>query len=299
MGYEMLAKRTIRIWVAAAVGLFSFAGTFPITRALVNDFTPVQLGAGRVFVAAIVAGAILLWLRPGWPPRASWPYLLLASITVALAFPLLLAIALVDITASGAAVLAAVLPLMTGLAALLIAREQPERRFWWACSAGSCAVIIFALQTGDWRWSFGNNWLAAGIICAALGYAAGARAARLLSAWQVACWMVILASPLNLLLLVIYWPEHSLVALASLWQWVGFVYLALFSQLLGFMGWNYALAQGGIARVGQLQLLQPFITLLLAWALLGEIISPLAIVTLLLVIGSIVWARSGIAKEKL
>ncbi|HEY7883919.1 MAG TPA: DMT family transporter [Cellvibrionaceae bacterium] len=295
----MLIGKRIGVWAAAALGLFSFAGTFPVTRGLINDFTPVQLGSGRVLLAAMMAGIILLWLRPGWPPRASWPYLLLASITVALAFPLLLAIALVDITASGAAVLGAVLPLVTGIAALLIAREQPQRRFWWACSAGSCAVVIFALQSGDWRWSFGNNWLAAGIVCASLGYAAGARAAHLISAWQVACWMVILAAPLNLLLLVIYWPEHSAVAEVGIWQWAGFVYLALFSQLLGFMGWNYALAQGGIARVGQLQLLQPFITLLLAWALLGEIISPLAIVTLLLVIGSIFWARSGAVKENL
>lgn len=290
--------QSLSLWGAAALGLLSFAGTFPVTRALVNDFSAVQLGAGRVVLAALLGGTLLLLLRPGWPPRACWPWLLLASTMVALAFPLFSAVALMDITASGAAVLGAILPLMTGLAALLLAREQPRQRFWWACSAGSLAVILFSLYTGGWRWSLGNNWLAAAMICASLGYAAGARAVGLHSAWQVVCWMVVLAGPANVLLLVWLWPVDSAVLQASGWQWAGFVYLALCSQMLGFMGWNFALARGGIARVGQLQLLQPFITLALAWALLGEIVSPLAFITLLLVIGSIVWARSGTTTQQ-
>src|SRR5690606_20783006 len=168
----------------------SFAGTFPGARAVLGAASVVQLGAGRVVVARWLGGALRLGCRPGWPPRSIWPWLVLAGAVVPLAFPLLLAVALMDITAAGAGVLAAILPLLTGLAALLIAREQPRRRFWWACSAGGLSVVIFSLQSGNWHWSAGNNWLAGGIVCAAIGYTAGARAVCRQSAWQVVCWMV-------------------------------------------------------------------------------------------------------------
>jgi drug/metabolite transporter (DMT)-like permease len=52
--------------------------------------------------------------------------------------------------------------------------------------------------------------------------------------------------------------------------WIGLGYVAVFSMLLGFVFWYRGLALGGIARVGQLQLLQPFLGLGLAGWLLGE-----------------------------
>ncbi len=281
----------LRLCGAAALGLVSFAGTFPVTRWLLSDFSAVQLGAGRALLAALLGATLLLLVRPGWPPRTNWAWLLLAGAMVAVAFPLFSAVALMDISASGAGVLAAILPLLTALAAWLMGRERPQRRFWWACTAGSLAVGMFSLYASAWQWRPGNNWLAIGMLCAALGYTAGARAVAHQSAWQVVSWMLILAAPVNLLLLVFFWPAQTSLPQVNAWQWLGFVYLAVFSQLLGFIGWNDALAQGGIARVGQLQLLQPFITLLLAWLLLGEGVSLAAIFALWVVVGSILWSR--------
>ena len=55
-------------------------------------------------------------------------------------------------------------------------------------------------------------------------------------------------------------------------SWAGLIYLALVSQYFGFWLWNNALAIGGVARIGQVQLLQPFATLAIAAVLLGETI---------------------------
>jgi len=49
--------------------------------------------------------------------------------------------------------------------------------------------------------------------------------------------------------------------------------VSLFSMMIGFVFWFRGLAQGGIAAVGQLQLLQPFMGLTLAALLLGEAVS--------------------------
>ena len=54
---------------------------------------------------------------------------------------------------------------------------------------------------------------------------------------------------------------------------VALAYHALFSMFLGFFAWNAGLALGGIARVGQIQLLQVFVTVALSAWLLGETIT--------------------------
>jgi drug/metabolite transporter (DMT)-like permease len=62
--------------------------------------------------------------------------------------------------------------------------------------------------------------------------------------------------------------------------WLGLGYVSVFSMLVGFVFWYRGLARGGIAAVGQLQLLQPFFGLLLAALLLGEPVSaPMIAVT--------------------
>ena len=50
----------------------------------------------------------------------------------------------------------------------------------------------------------------------------------------------------------------------ALKPWLALLYVALFSQWIGFFAWNAGLAMGGIARVSQVQLSQPFVTFALA-----------------------------------
>jgi drug/metabolite transporter (DMT)-like permease len=60
----------------------------------------------------------------------------------------------------------------------------------------------------------------------------------------------------------------------ALKPWLALLYVALFPQWIGFFAWNAGLAMGGIARVSQMQLLQPFVTLAFAAIFIGEPITP-------------------------
>ena len=85
-----------------------------------------------------------------------------------------------------------------------------------------------------------------------------------------------------LVLLVLFaWPINWGASPAA---WAGFLYVSVFSMFLGFFAWNKGLAMGGIARISQMQLLQPFVALLAAWALLGERIGWLEIAFAALVV---------------
>ncbi|RVB63077.1 EamA/RhaT family transporter, partial [Mesorhizobium sp. M7A.F.Ca.CA.002.04.1.1] len=75
-------------------------------------------------------------------------------------------------------------------------------------------------------------------------------------------------------------------------------YVSLFSMLIGFVFWYRGLAQGGIAAVGQLQLLQPFFGLALAATLLHEQVSSLMVVVTLGVVLCVVGAKR-FAKQEL
>jgi drug/metabolite transporter (DMT)-like permease len=283
-------------WLAAVLAVGSFAATFPVTRALLAHLSPWYVATSRVLIAGAVAAAVLVVLRAPIPPRATWPALVFASLGVAVGFPVLSALALVDIAASSAGAQAGILPLLTAFFAVIFTKERPLARFWWASLFGSFVVIGYALWENGLSWRAGNNLLFAAMFSAALGYVAGARAAAALPAWQVTCWLAVLGVLPNLVLLLLFAPsgQNPIAQLIEVpWLSLGILHLALLGQLFAFIAWNYALASGGIARVGQVQLLQPFITLAIAAAWLGETISPLMLVTVLAVLLAIAIAKSA------
>ena len=85
---------------------------------------------------------------------------------------------------------------------------------------------------------------------------------------QVICWVLVISLPLTLPAAL--WslpPEPRAVSAAA---WAGFAYVTVFSMWLGFFAWYRGLALGGLVRVSQVQMLQPFLALLAAVPLLGE-----------------------------
>jgi drug/metabolite transporter (DMT)-like permease len=118
----------------------------------------------------------------------------------------------------------------------------------------------------------------AAIAACGLAYAEGGRLSRRLGGWQVICWALVIALPPMVLLGLAKWPDSF--ANVGAPAWAGLAYVSLFSMLIGFVFWYRGLAAGGVAAVGQLQLLQPLMGLGLAAALLGEPVGwPMAGVT--------------------
>lgn len=271
------------------LGVAAFSVTLPATRIAVAELDPVFVGLGRT-VGAAVPAALMLWSWPGPRPTAGeLGRLALVAAGVVVGFPVLSAIAMRTVHASHGGVVLGLLPLVTALIGAWLAGERPSARFWAAAVAGSLLVLLFVMLTGSGALAIGDVALLGAVIAAAFGYAEGARLTHRLGGWRVICWAVVLSAPL--LLLPVAWRYQARMLDASAHAWLAFGYLILFSQLLGFVPWYQGLAMGGIARVSQVQLLQPFFTLSVAAVLLAERITLLTLVFAVLVVATVAIGR--------
>ena len=273
------------------VGVVAFSLTLPATRAAVAHLDPVFVGLGRAVVAAVLAATALAATRSPWPTTAQMRDLALVALGVVVGFPLLSALAMRQVPASHGAVLTGLLPLATAAAAAWLAHERPGARFWIWAVFGSIVVAAYALWRGGGAPHVADLLLVGAVASAGVGYAKGATLARALGGWQVISWALVLSAPF---LLVPTWAAVDARLASAPWTaWAGFAYVAAVSMYLGFFAWYRGLAQGGIAAVGQVQLLQPFLTIVASAILLGEALDPLTFVAAALVILSIAMGRRG------
>jgi drug/metabolite transporter (DMT)-like permease len=284
MPAERTSARNRQALLLGFLGVVIFGLTLPATRLAVADFDPLFVTAGRSLVAAALASLTLLWARSQPPLRREWPRLAAFAAFSIVGFPLLMAIAMQYAPASHGAVVLAVLPLLTAMGGALVAGERPSLGFWACGVAGTGAVLFYSLLTGDasgdLHWA--DLLLAASAVSAAMAYALGGEMARRIGGWEVISWALVLAAPAMLVLLLFAGPINWA---ASASAWAGFLYVSVFSMFLGFFAWNKGMAMGGIARIGQIQLLQPFVALAGAAALLGEAVGWLEIGFAVLVVG--------------
>ena len=258
-------------WINGFIGVLIFSGSLPATRLAVLEFDPVFLTVVRAAIAGALAVALLLLFKQQRPSRHQWLSLLIVALGVVLGFPLLTALALQHVTSAHSIVFVGLLPLATAMFGVLRGGERPRPVFWIFSVLGSALVVGFALSQGLSASPTGDLLMLAAILACGLGYAEGAKLSRSLGGWQVICWALVLSLPLMTVLSP--WLAPASFADISLPAWMCLGYVSLFSMLIGFVFWYRGLAQGGIAAVGQLQLLQPFFGLALAATLLHEQVS--------------------------
>ncbi|MEP6964020.1 MAG: DMT family transporter [Polaromonas sp.] len=263
------------LWLGL-LGIVIFSATLPMTRLAVGTpETPQMSGLfiamGRAVVAAGLSGLFLMATRAPLPRREeAWPLLITAG-GVVLGFPLFTSIAMRHVEAVHASVIVGVLPLATAAVGALLHRQRPSAGFWLCAALGSALVVAFAmLRSGSpgaaLAISMADLMLLAAMLCAAVGYAYGARLSQRMRAEHVICWALLLSLPVTLPLAALSWPAAPVKGSAC---W-GFAYVAVFSMWLGFFAWYRGLALGGTVRVSQVQLVQPFLSMLCAVPLLGE-----------------------------
>jgi drug/metabolite transporter (DMT)-like permease len=244
------------------IGMVIFGGTLPATRIAVAEIDPIALTALRTAIAGVCSLALLLVLRRPLPPRALWRQLVIAMLCVAVLFPLLMSMGMQRVDASHGGVVLGVLPIATALVAVAITHERPRPLFWIASVAGAALVIAFSLRQGGGTFSTGDLLLFAAVVVSAIGYAFSGRLTSHMPGWEVISWILVIGLPLSIPAAVLTMPHD--VGQIALKPWLGLLYVALFSQWIGFFAWNAGMAMGGIARVSQVQLLQPFVTFALA-----------------------------------
>lgn len=258
-------------WLNGMIGVVIFAGSMPATRAAVVELDPYFVTAGRATIAALLALALLLWQGERRPNRRDLSALAVVSVGVVLGFPLLTALALQHISAAHSLVFLGLLPLCTALFGTLRGGERPRPAFWLFSIAGAACVVGYALRDGASSSIHGDLLMLLAVVVCGMGYAEGGRLSRKLGGWQVISWALVLALPVMLPVFLYTLPSSP--GDVHLSAWIGLGYVAVFSMLIGFIFWYRGLAQGGIAAVGQLQLLQPFLGLGLAALLLHETVS--------------------------
>jgi drug/metabolite transporter (DMT)-like permease len=244
------------------IGMVIFGGTLPATRIAVAEIDPIALTAMRTAIAGLCSLALLLVLRRPLPPRALWRQLVIAMLCVAVFFPLLMSMGMQRVDASHGGVVLGVLPIATALVAVAITHERPGPLFWIASVAGAALVIAFSLRQGGGTFSAGDLLLFGAVAVSAIGYAFSGRLTSHMPGWEVISWILVIGLPLSIPAAALTMPQDA--GQIALKPWLGLLYVALFSQWIGFFAWNAGLAMGGIARVSQVQLLQPFVTFALA-----------------------------------
>jgi drug/metabolite transporter (DMT)-like permease len=281
----------------AGVAIFSL--TLPFTRLAVAELSPLFVTMGRAVVAALLAGAWLWWRRAPLPGRDALPGLAIVAAGCVIGFPLLTSIAMRTLPASHGAVLVGILPLATALFAALRGNERPSAGFWCAAFAGSALVVGFALSQSGGALHAADMLMLGAVLAAALGYAEGGRLSQALGGQQVISWALLLSLPVALPLAGWdLWRHGAALGDVGAAAWSGFAYTCVFSMFVGFIFWYRGMAKGGVARVGQVQLLQPFLTLLGAAAVLGEPLQAAHLLFALAVIGTVALGRRMAIKRQ-
>lgn len=287
-------KSLIDAYLLGIFAVIVFGSTLPVTRLALEDFGPGFITFARAMIAAILAGICLVWWKKKFS-HAHQPEVFIAGVLLIFGFPGFMALAMQTVPASHGGVILGFLPLATALIARLIANENPSISFWILSAIGFVIVASFAVyqgsDDGSIGISLGDFWLILAGVSASTGYVIFGKLSRTTPGWEIICRALILNLPITLIGLVwFYTPE--------VWQtsWTGVLslgYLGAFSMFLGFCGWNVALAVGGIARIGQLQLLQIFITLGTSAVILSEKIDLLTVTTAAAITVVIALSRKG------
>ncbi|MBK6569766.1 DMT family transporter [Candidatus Aalborgicola defluviihabitans] len=265
------------LWLGL-LGIVIFSVTLPMTRLAVGTAAAPQMSGffiayGRAVVAGVLSAGLLVATRAPWPQRPDWLPLAITAAGVVFGFPLFTSVAMRYVEAVHASVIVGVLPLATAAVGALLHRQRPSMGFWLCAVLGSALVVAFALLRASPHadGSHGGLDLAdllllAAMLCAAVGYGYGARLSQHMQPEHVICWALIISLPITVPAALLTWPQASLHTSA----WLGFAYLAVFSMWLGFFAWYRGMALGGTVRVSQVQLVQPFLSMLFAVPLLGE-----------------------------
>lgn len=278
-------------WALLGVVMFSFS--VPLTKVAVSGFSPFFTATGRAVIAGAIALLLLAVRRVPWPERSSLKPLMFTMIGAVFGWPILMALALERTTAAHAAVIAAFMPLTTALFAVLRSKERVSRQFWWAASAGTLALVAFALSRGG---ADGGDLLADLLIVGAVlssswCYVEGAAITKVMPGWQVISWVVVLALPVTVPgSLMLWWLTEGAYETSAI-EWWSLILLGVSSMYLGFFAWYRGLSLAGAAHGGQVQQLQALLTLLWSALLLGERVSALTVLAAVVVIACVVWAQ--------
>ena len=278
------------------IGILIFSLTLPVTKIAVLTFNPYFIAFGRACLAGLFALAYLLYARAPLPSKADLAKIAVIALGVVFGFPIFTTVAMEEGSSSHGAVILGMMPLATTVIGVLRFKERPSIGFWLVSILGAGLVMTYALLKSSGSLSYIDGLLVLGGICACIGYVEGGELSRRMNPRAVISWALLISLPINIIATYFtfspaYWSADA-IALTS------FIYLSLFPMYLGFFFWYEGLAIGGIARVSQVQLVQPFCTLLAASFFLGDPLTAMNMVFAFLVVSTVVLSKRMLVKRQ-
>ncbi len=254
------------------IGVAIFSLTLPLTRIVVQEITPFYVSFGRGVIAGVCGAILLLLSKSPLPTKTQFKKLLITAFGVVYGFPIFTSLAMQTLPSAHSGIVLGILPLATSAMGAIRFRERPSFAYWVTAVCGTLLVLVYSMMDAGGL-ALGDIWLLLAIVTVSMSYSEGGKLAQEMGAIKVISWAMAMTLPINI-------PAAFLFANTALTDlsanaFIAFLYLGLFSAFIGFFFWYRGIALGGVARVGQVQLLQPFLTLIGAYFLLGEPITVL------------------------
>ncbi|WP_353432325.1 DMT family transporter [Polynucleobacter sp. MWH-UH23A] len=277
------------------IGILIFSLTLPVSKIAVLSFDPYFIAFARALLAGLVALAYLIYKQASLPQRSDWIKFVIIALGVVFGFPIFTTVAMKEGSSSHGAVILGMMPLATTVIGVVRFKERPSIGFWLVSLLGASLVVVYALLKSAGSFTYIDGLLVAGGICACIGYVEGGELSRRMNPRAVISWALVVSLPINAIAaFYMFTPEYwNADALA----WTSFIYLSLFPMFLGFFFWYEGLAIGGIARVSQVQLIQPFCTLVAASVLLGDHLTAMNMVFAFLVVSTVILSKRMLVKR--
>ncbi|MDH5410430.1 MAG: DMT family transporter [Alphaproteobacteria bacterium] len=295
-GVRSSPNASLGSWVVGLLAVAIWGATPAATKYAVAGIDPFAVGMLRTALAGLaVIPAVWLLNLPLPRDQAGWRLLLISTASGFIGFPLLFSLALAHTSTAHAALVLAFAPILTGLIGATVERRRPGRSWWGGvvvALAGVAALILLRGRDSGEATLYGDLLALGACLAVAGGYVAGSRLSSSIGAWSVTAWGAILGSVVLLPVLAILfmaggWPDAGWVS------WTATAWLALFSSLLAYVAWYWALAAGGVARISTLQFLQPAVTLAIAVAVFAEPMTPGLLMSAAAILVGVAMARRG------
>lgn len=277
------------------VGILIFSLTLPVTKIAILSFDPYFIAFGRATLAGALALAYLVIFKEPMLAKADIGKLVVIALGVVFGFPIFTTVAMAYGSSSHGAVILGMMPLASTVIGAIRFGERPSVGFWMVSLLGAALVVTYALLKSSGSFTLVDVLLVLGGICACIGYVEGGELSRKMNPRAVISWALVISLPANIVFS--YLTFDSAYLNVGTFAWSIFVYLSLFPMFLGFFFWYEGLAIGGIARVSQVQLIQPFCTLIVASILLGDSLTWTNVVFAVLVVSTVILGKRMLIKR--
>ena len=277
------------------IGILIFSLTLPVSKIAILSFDPYFIAFGRATLAGTVALAYLLYKKEIMPSKADFAKFVVIALGVVFGFPIFTTVAMTEGSSSHGAVILGMMPLATTVIGVIRFKERPSLGFWMVSLLGAALVVVYALLKSSGSFTYVDGLLVLGGISACVGYVEGGELSRKMNPRSVISWALVISLPVNIVMS--YVTFNTQYVHAGPIAWTSFLYLSLFSMFIGFFFWYEGLAVGGIARVSQVQLLQPFCTLVVASVLLGDSLTITNLFFAFLVVSTVVLGKRMLVKR--